>query len=58
MNRLHSSNLARTAASIDEESLLLLRRRYRASQWMRYVIRPIVSGSRGAYPDSRDSHPY
>lgn len=41
MTRLHSSNLARTAASIDEESLLMLRRRYRATQWVRYVIRPL-----------------
>jgi hypothetical protein len=35
------SNLARTAENIDDESLLMLRQRYRASQWMRYVIRPL-----------------
>lgn len=41
MSRLHRSNLARTAVAIDEEALQAVRKRFRASQFMRFVFRPL-----------------
>ena len=41
MSRLHRSNLARTAVTIDEEALQEVRKRFRASQFMRFVLRPL-----------------
>ena len=41
MSRLIRSNLAKTAVSIDEETLGAVRKRFRANQFMRYVIRPL-----------------
>ena len=41
MSRLHRSNLARTALTSDQDALQALRKRFRASQFMRFVLRPL-----------------
>ena len=42
MTKLHSSNLAKVAGKVDEETLQELRDSYRAGRWHRYVVRPLL----------------
>lgn len=45
MTKLHSSNLARMAGNVDEQTIEKLRDSYRASSWVRYVVRPLLMTS-------------
>jgi hypothetical protein len=41
MTKLFTSNLAKSTATVDEETVQEMRAAYRATSWVRYVVRPL-----------------